>query len=100
MNFIQKQLLNIAVKSGVISLDNNKPFYSSEWVGGKYGFSKYINDDKLIDESYAINNAAYSVVNISNQASTSINFVLCERTKDGDVEVLEGGLYDLLTKPK
>jgi HK97 family phage portal protein len=99
MNYFKKQLLNIAVKSGVISLDNSKPFYSTEWVGGKYGFSKYINDNKLIDESYAVNNAAYSVVNISNQASTSINFVLCEKTIDGDVEVLEGGLYDLLQNP-
>ena len=99
MNYFKKQLLNIAVKSGVISLDNSKPFYSAEWVGGKYGFSKYIDDNKLIDESYAVNNAAYSVVNVSNQASTSINFVLCEKTKDGDVEVLEGGLYDLLKNP-
>jgi phage portal protein BeeE len=99
MNFIQKQLLNLAVKSGVISLNTSKPFFSSEWVGNKYGFGKYQNDNQLINESYAINNAAYSVVNLSNSASTSIPFVLCEQTKDGDEEVLEGGLYNLLQNP-
>ena len=99
MNFIKKQLLNIAVKSGVISLDSNKPFYSSEWVGNRYGFGKYKNDNQLIDESYAINNAAYSVVNLSNQASTSIDFVLCEQTKDGDELVESGGLFNLLKNP-
>ena len=99
MNFIKKQLLNIAVKSGVISLDNSKSFYTSEWVGNTYGFGKYQNDNKLIDESYAINNAAYSVVNLSNQASTSIDFVLCEQTKDGDELVESGGLFNLLQNP-
>ena len=32
-------------------------------------------------------------------ASTSIPFILCEQTKDGDEEVLSGGLYDLLQNP-
>jgi phage portal protein BeeE len=99
MNFIQKQLLNLAVKSGVISLDTSKPFFSSEWVGNKYGFGKYQNDNQLIDEGYAINNAVYSVIKLSTAASISIPFILCEQTKDGDEEVLEGGLYDLLQKP-
>ena len=99
MNYFKKQLLNIAVKSGVISLDTNKNYYSSEWVGNTFGFGKYQNDNQLIDESYAINNAAYSVVNLSNQASTSIDFVLCEQTKDGDELVDSGGLYELLKNP-
>jgi HK97 family phage portal protein len=99
MNFIQKQLLNLAVKSGVISLDTSKPFFSSEWVGNKYGFGKYQNDNQLIDEGYAINNAVYSVIKLSTAASISIPFILCEQAKDGDEEVLEGGLYDLLQKP-
>lgn len=99
MNYFKKQLLNIALKSGVISLSNNKNYYSSEWVGNTFGFGNYQNDDKLINESYAINNIAYSVVNLSNSASTSIPFILCEQTKDGDVEILDGGLYDLLQNP-
>tara|TARA_R110000796_G_scaffold97141_1_gene203954 strand:- start:139 stop:1644 length:1506 start_codon:yes stop_codon:yes gene_type:complete len=99
MNFIKKQLLNIAVKSGVISLDTNKNYFSSEWVGNKYGFGKYKNDDQLINEGYAINNAVYSVVRLSTDASTSIPFVLCEQTKDGDEIVTEGGLFNLLQNP-
>jgi HK97 family phage portal protein len=100
MNYIKKQLLNIAIKSGVISLDNNNDtFYSSEWVGNKYGFGNYQNDNQLIEESYKINNAAYSVVKLSTNASTSIPFILCEETKDGDEEVLSGGLYNLLKNP-
>jgi HK97 family phage portal protein len=101
MNYFKKQLLNIAVKSGVISLDNSssQSFFSSEWVGGRFGFSKYVNDNQLIDDGYAINNAVYSVVKLSTDASTSIPFVLCERTKEGDEEVTSGGLYDLLQNP-
>ena len=99
MNFIQKQLLNIAIKSGVVSLDNSNTFYSTKWLGNNYSFGNYKNDNQLIDEGYAINNAVYSVVNISTQASTSIDFKLYEQTKDGDIEITEGGLYDLLQNP-
>ena len=101
MNYFKKQLLNIAVKSGVISLDNNnnQSFYSTKWINGKFGFDTYIDDNKLIDQSYAINNAAYSVVKMSTDASTSIPFVLCERTKDGEELITSGGLYDLLQNP-
>jgi len=99
MNYFKKQLLNIAVKSGVISLDTNKNYFSSEWVGNNFGFGSYENDNKLINESYKINNAVYSVVNLSNQTSTSIPFVLCEQTKDGDELVESGGLFNLLQNP-
>ena len=45
MNFIQKQLLNIAIKSGVISLDNsNNTFYTTKWFGNNYSFGGYKND--------------------------------------------------------
>ena len=78
MNYFKKQLLSIALKSGVISLDNNNSFYPvSEWIGNKYSFDNHIDDEKIIDESYAINNAAYSVVKMSTDASTSIPFTLC-----------------------
>jgi len=99
MNFIQKQLLNIAIKSGVVSLDNSNTFYSTKWLGNNYSFGGYKNDNQLIDEGYAINNAVYAVVNLSTQASTSIPFKLYEKTKDGDIEITEGGLYDLLQNP-
>ena len=99
MNFIQKQLLNIAVKSGVVSLDQTQTFYTAKWLGDNYSFGGYKNDNQLIDEGYAINNAVYAVVNLSTQASTSIPFKLYENTKDGLEEVEKGGLYDLLQNP-
>lgn len=100
MNYFKKQLLNIALKSGVISLDNKNSFYPvSEWIGNKYSFDNHIDDEKIIDESYAINNAAYSVVKMSTDASTSIPFTLCHETQDGEEIVTSGGLYDLLKNP-
>ena len=101
MNFIKKQILNIALKTGVVTLeDSGNTFYTTtDVLGSNYSFGKYKNDNQLIDEGYAINNAVYSVVKLSTDASTSIPFVLCEETKDGDVEVLSGGLFDLLKNP-
>lgn len=99
MNYFKKQLLNIAVKSGVISLDTSNTFYSTKWLGSNYSFGNNKTADQLINEGYAINNAVFSVVNISTQASTSINFKLYENTIDGLEEVEGGGLYNLLQNP-
>ena len=101
MNFIKKQILNIALKTGVVTLEDSKnSFYTTtDLLGANYSFGDYKSDNQIIENSYAINNAAYSVVKLSTDASTSIPFILCEETENGDEEVLKGDLFNLLNNP-
>ena len=98
MNFIQKQLLNIAVKSGAVNLVNGSSL-SSKWFGQNFNFNKYQNDSQLIEQGYGINTGVFACTKLSVDASVSIDFILLEQTQDGEEEVLSGDLYDILQNP-